>query len=207
MAVCSRRSPLTTRLSSHSESRPANNPRSSTLVWSRRVRTTSVKIRRARDCLAVLRAADDPTDRISRVAALRSPLYAWADVDLLDWHYAGGRWNLRSDPPATSPPITRWRPPWPTALAVGGPLVDDPLRAARPAPHRPAGRRVGVRRRPSQGGVDPAAVPRRPGLGFRGGWRRRPASLRRLGPGCNAPAPPGSTNRSSPKPTTMRCGS
>jgi len=52
-----------------------------------------------RDVLAVLRAVDDPTDEISLVAALRSPLYACSDVDLFTFREAGGRWDLRSSPP------------------------------------------------------------------------------------------------------------
>jgi ATP-dependent helicase/nuclease subunit A len=54
-----------------------------------------------RDLLAVLRAVDDPTDELSLVAALRSPLYACADTDLFTYRHAGGRWDLRKDPPET----------------------------------------------------------------------------------------------------------
>ncbi len=53
-----------------------------------------------RDALAALRAVDDPTDELSLVTALRSPLYACADTDLFTWRHAGGRWDLRRDPPA-----------------------------------------------------------------------------------------------------------
>jgi ATP-dependent exoDNAse (exonuclease V) beta subunit len=56
-----------------------------------------------RDILAVLRAIDDPGDELSLVAALRSPLYACSDVDLLTFRQAGGRWDLRADPPAALP--------------------------------------------------------------------------------------------------------
>ena len=52
-----------------------------------------------RDALSALRAVDDPTDELSLVAALRSPLYACSDVDLFTYHQAGGRWNLRREPP------------------------------------------------------------------------------------------------------------
>jgi ATP-dependent exoDNAse (exonuclease V) beta subunit len=51
------------------------------------------------DLLAALRAIDDPTDELSLVAALRSPLYACADTDLFTFVRAGGRWDLRSAPP------------------------------------------------------------------------------------------------------------
>ncbi|MFN0091513.1 MAG: UvrD-helicase domain-containing protein [Acidimicrobiales bacterium] len=53
-----------------------------------------------RDLLAVLRAVDDPTDELSLVAALRSPLYACSDVDLHAFRQAGGQWDLRVAPPA-----------------------------------------------------------------------------------------------------------
>jgi ATP-dependent helicase/nuclease subunit A len=48
-----------------------------------------------RDLLHALRAVDDPTDQISLVAALRSPLYACSDPELARWRQAGGRWDLR----------------------------------------------------------------------------------------------------------------
>ena len=56
-----------------------------------------------RDALSTLRAVDDPTDELSLVAALRSPLYACSDVDLFTFHEAGGRWNLRAEPPDEVP--------------------------------------------------------------------------------------------------------
>lgn len=52
-----------------------------------------------RDALAALRAVDDPTDELSLVTALRSPLYACSDVDLFTYHQAGGHWDLRAEPP------------------------------------------------------------------------------------------------------------
>ena len=52
-----------------------------------------------RDALSALRAVDDPTDELSLVAALRSPLYACSDVDLFTYRQAGGQWNLRREPP------------------------------------------------------------------------------------------------------------
>ena len=56
-----------------------------------------------RDALAAIRAIDDPTDELSLVTTLRSPLYACSDVDLFTFHEAGGRWNLRADVSATVP--------------------------------------------------------------------------------------------------------
>ena len=62
-----------------------------------------------RDALSVLAAIDDPSDEISLVAALRSPLYACSDADLFSFVAAGGRWNLRR--------------PTPEALAQDHPVV------------------------------------------------------------------------------------
>ncbi|MCC6435104.1 MAG: UvrD-helicase domain-containing protein, partial [Acidimicrobiales bacterium] len=54
-----------------------------------------------RDVLSVLRAVDDPSDELALVAALRSPLYACSDVELYRYRRAGGRWDLRAEPPGT----------------------------------------------------------------------------------------------------------
>ena len=51
------------------------------------------------DLLAVLATVDDPTNQLSLIAALRSALYACADTDLFTYRHAGGRWDLRRDPP------------------------------------------------------------------------------------------------------------
>ena len=53
-----------------------------------------------RDALAVLRAIDDPTDELSLIAALRSPLYACSDVDLFTWRQATRRWDFRVEAPS-----------------------------------------------------------------------------------------------------------
>jgi len=55
------------------------------------------------DALAALRAIDDPGDEISLVAALRSPMYACSDVDLVTWHSSGGRWDVRAPVPDAIP--------------------------------------------------------------------------------------------------------
>jgi ATP-dependent helicase/nuclease subunit A len=52
-----------------------------------------------RDLLMALRAADDPTDELALVAALRSPLYGCSDVELYDWKRRGGTWSLLRPPP------------------------------------------------------------------------------------------------------------
>ncbi len=74
---------------------------SSSLVWS---------TQEVRDLLAVLQAVDDPTDEVALVAALRSPVLACTDADLLEFRQAGGRWNLRTPCPealTTSHPVCR----------------------------------------------------------------------------------------------------
>jgi ATP-dependent helicase/nuclease subunit A len=52
-----------------------------------------------RDLFCVLRAAADPTDELSLIAGLRSPIYGCSDVELYEWKRAGGRWNPFADPP------------------------------------------------------------------------------------------------------------
>lgn len=51
-----------------------------------------------RDALTALTAADDPTDELAAVAALRSPLYGCGDDDLAHWKIGlGGRFSLYAD--------------------------------------------------------------------------------------------------------------
>jgi ATP-dependent helicase/nuclease subunit A len=52
-----------------------------------------------RDLLMVLRAADDPTDQLALLAALRSPLYGCSDTELYEWRRAGGSWGPWADQP------------------------------------------------------------------------------------------------------------
>jgi ATP-dependent exoDNAse (exonuclease V) beta subunit len=52
--------------------------------------------REVRDLLTAARAADDPSDRLALVAALRSPLFGCGDDDLWTWVRAGGRVQLFS---------------------------------------------------------------------------------------------------------------
>jgi ATP-dependent exoDNAse (exonuclease V) beta subunit len=60
--------------------------------------------REVRDLLMVLRAIDDPSDQLSLVSALRSPLFGCGDDDLFEFHVEhGGRWDVRLIPPATLP--------------------------------------------------------------------------------------------------------
>jgi len=53
-----------------------------------------------RQLLLVVRAADDPTDTLALVEALRSPMYGCSDVELWEWKSGGGTWNLWAEPPA-----------------------------------------------------------------------------------------------------------
>jgi len=53
-----------------------------------------------RDVLCVLEAADEPSDSVAVLAALRSPGLACGDDDLVRWHGAGGSWDPRAQTPA-----------------------------------------------------------------------------------------------------------
>ena len=61
-----------------------------------------------RDLLSFLRAADDPSDAVATVAALRSPAFGCSDVDLLRHHERWGRFDYLSE---------RWR-------GDGGPVAE-----------------------------------------------------------------------------------
>ena len=49
-----------------------------------------------REVLTVLRAADDPSDAVAVLGALRSPGLACGDDDLVTWSSAGGSWDPRA---------------------------------------------------------------------------------------------------------------
>ena len=53
-----------------------------------------------RDVLCALAAADEPSDAVSVLAALRSPGLACGDDDLVAWRSAGGSWDPRAAVPA-----------------------------------------------------------------------------------------------------------
>ncbi|MEL6892510.1 MAG: UvrD-helicase domain-containing protein [Actinomycetota bacterium] len=55
--------------------------------------------REVRDLLLTLRAADDPTDELALVEALRTPLFGCSDVELWEWKRSGGTWSLFRPPP------------------------------------------------------------------------------------------------------------
>ena len=67
-----------------------------------------------RHLLLVLRAADDPTDELALVEALRTPLYGCSDVELWEWKRAGRPWNPWAPPPDGLRRRTRSPPPSPT---------------------------------------------------------------------------------------------
>ena len=58
-----------------------------------------LKSAEVRDLLACLRAVDSPGDEVALIAALRTPLLACGDDDLLRFRRAGGRWALEADQP------------------------------------------------------------------------------------------------------------
>jgi ATP-dependent helicase/nuclease subunit A len=77
--------------------------------------------REVRDLLMTLRAIDDPSDELSLVSALRSPLFGCGDDDLFEFkveHH--GKWDVRLIPP--------------DSLAADHPVVDA-LRALRALHH------------------------------------------------------------------------
>jgi len=53
-----------------------------------------------RDLMAVARAADDPTDQLALLTALRSAAFGCGDDDLYAWKRAGGRWDHQAPPAA-----------------------------------------------------------------------------------------------------------
>jgi ATP-dependent exoDNAse (exonuclease V) beta subunit len=61
------------------------------------------RTRGVRDLLMAAHAADDPSDELALVTALRSPLFGCGDDDLWTWYRAGGRWNILTLPPETVP--------------------------------------------------------------------------------------------------------
>ena len=61
-----------------------------------------------RDLLAILRAVAHGSDALALVAALRSPILACGDDDLVTFHHAGGQWDLGAPVPdldATHPVV------------------------------------------------------------------------------------------------------
>lgn len=61
------------------------------------------RTREVRDLLTAARVADDPSDPLALVAALRSPLFGCGDDDLWTWQQASGRWNILASLPDTVP--------------------------------------------------------------------------------------------------------
>jgi ATP-dependent helicase/nuclease subunit A len=52
-----------------------------------------------RHLMLALRAADDSTDELALIAALRSGLYGCSDVELFEWKSRGGAWSIWRQPP------------------------------------------------------------------------------------------------------------
>lgn len=61
------------------------------------------RTREVRDLLMAARAADDPSDALALVSALRSPLFGCGDDDLWTWYRARGRWNILAPTPDDVP--------------------------------------------------------------------------------------------------------
>ncbi|MBA3309617.1 MAG: UvrD-helicase domain-containing protein, partial [Nocardioidaceae bacterium] len=89
-----------------------------------------------RDLLAAARVVGDPSDLLSSVTALRSPLFGCGDDDLWSWKRAGGSFNILAPVGADleGHPVGRaivylqrlhWRSRWMTPSEVLGELVVD----------------------------------------------------------------------------------
>ena len=90
-----------------------------------------------RALLLALRGADDPSDELAIVAALRTPLYGCSDRDLFDWRVTHGlRWNWTQDVPVAlaDHPVADGlrslgglaeRIPWSTPSELLAALVDE----------------------------------------------------------------------------------
>ena len=61
-----------------------------------------------RDLLTTARAVADPTDELSLVTALRSPLFGLGDDDLWTWRYDGGTVPVVRPDPRGAGRRTRW---------------------------------------------------------------------------------------------------
>ena len=166
------------------------------------------RTREVRDLLMAARAADDPSDALALVTALRSPLFGCGDDDLWTWHHAGGRWNILAPVPehipAGHPVLDAVSLP---AAAAQRPDLARSQRGARPPGRRPAHVR-GRRRRPAgPGRLAAAAVRHRPGPRLVRSHQRRTARLPDLGRRARARKQPAPPRRYCRKPTPTRCGS
>jgi ATP-dependent exoDNAse (exonuclease V) beta subunit len=61
------------------------------------------RTREVRELLTAARAADDPSDQLTLITTLRSPLFGCGDDDLWTWHQARGRWNILAPAPQAVP--------------------------------------------------------------------------------------------------------
>lgn len=52
-----------------------------------------------RDLVTVLQAIDEPADQVALAAALRHPMFACSDDDLVGWRVAGGKWRYDAPVP------------------------------------------------------------------------------------------------------------
>ncbi len=96
-----------------------------------------------RDLVTVLQAIDEPADQVALVAALRHPMFACSDDDLVTWRVAGGSWRYDAPVPdeLTGLARRRWHasasPLSPAALVAAGQRAarSDHPRAARDRAH------------------------------------------------------------------------
>ena len=115
------------------------------------------------EILAVLRAVEDPTDRVSLVAALRSSFFGVSDRDIVAFALSGGELRLRPSAPrgATVDPGRPGPPPCPALCGAREPA---------PRPHRGLGARPARARSSTRPGCWPPSP--------------APAAARRRSPTC-----------------------
>ena len=165
------------------------------------------RTREVRDLLTAARAADDPSDPLALVAALRSPLFGCGDDDLWTWQQAkgGGTSSRRYLTPRQRSTLSGTPSPTCGACTTTGPGW-LPARSSGASP--PSG---ACSRSPSA-----APGPVTSGGGY-GSWSTRPAPGQKLstagcgltspGPGGKDRKPPAWPRRCCPRPIPTRCGS
>ena len=133
--------------------------------------------RAVRDLLMVLRAADDPTDHLRIVSALRTPLLGCGDDDLFRHKVLEGRtWSYNTPTPPDPADGDRLRRPRVPARDPREPPLALAGRAPRPHRPRPSRPRARLRRGSPARRVAADALRDRPGPGLERGHRRQPAA-------------------------------
>ena len=158
-----------------------------------------------RDLIALLRAIDDPSDRLSLIGALRSSAFGCSDEDLVVHLGSGGAWDYRVTK-AEGRVRGRQRGLRAPAWSSPGPRTAEPVRAGaaggRGEPTcgvraHAAGRAAGGRKPPRHRGR---------GAGLHRGRRRGPPSVHPLPRRQHGERGRGGRRRASPRRPTTWCG-